>query len=110
IPEIPVAERTPLVEALLAILDLQQQRIGQLEETVQQLRDEIAMLKGLKPRPPIAPSVLDKPPVATPPPEHKRPGSDKRSKNAHLVIRDTRWLDVVDAPPGSIHRGYESFV
>jgi hypothetical protein len=110
IPEIPVTERTPLVEALLAILDLQQQRLDQLEETVQQLRDEIAILKGQKPRPQIAPSVLDKPPVATPPPEQKRPGSDKRSKNAHLVIHNTQWLDVADAPPGSIHRGYEAFV
>ena len=110
IPEIPAAERTPLVEALLALLDLQQQRIGQLEETVQQLRDEIAVLKGQKPRPQIAPSVLDQPPAATPSAEQKRPGSDKRSRNAELVIHNTQWLDVPDAPPGSIHRGYESFV
>jgi Transposase IS66 family len=110
IPEIPVAERTPLVEALLVIIDLQQQRLCQVEETVQQLRDEIAILKGQKPRPQIAPSVLDKPPAATPPPEQKRPGSDKRSKNAQLVIHHTQWLDVPDAPAGSIHIGYESFV
>src|SRR5258708_6993801 len=110
IPEIPAAERTPLVEALLAIIDLQQQRLGQLEETVQQLRNEIAILKGQKPRPQIAPSVLEKPPAAPPPPEQKRPGSDKRSKNAQLVIHKEQWLDVPDAPPGSIHRGYEPFV
>src|SRR5438128_10578378 len=94
IPEIPAAERTALVEALLAILDLQQQRICQLEETVQQLRDEIAILKGQQPRPQIAPSVLEKPPAATPLPQQKRPGSDKRSKNAHLVIHEERQLDV----------------
>jgi hypothetical protein len=110
IPEIPAAERTPLVEALLAILDLQHQRIGQLEETVQQLRDEIAILKGQKPRPPIAPSALEKPPAVPPPPEQKRPGSDKRSKNAQLLIHHTQWLDVPDAPPGSVHKSYESFV
>ena len=54
LPPIPDAERTPLVETLLAIIDLQQQRIQQLEETVGQLRDEIAILQGQKPRPKIA--------------------------------------------------------
>ena len=45
-----------MVEALLAVICAQQDRIQQLEETVQQLRDEIAVLKGQKPRPQIAPS------------------------------------------------------
>ena len=44
LPAIAEAERTPLVTALLAIIDTQQQRIAQLEETVQALRDEIAIL------------------------------------------------------------------
>jgi hypothetical protein len=61
LPPIPDAERTPLVEALLAIIDTQQQRIHQLEDTVQQLRDEIAVLKGQQPRPKIAPSRLGLP-------------------------------------------------
>src|SRR5947209_4638662 len=56
IPAVPASDRTPLVEALLAIIDAQQQRLAQLEDTVQQLRDEIALLKGQKPRPQIAPS------------------------------------------------------
>jgi hypothetical protein len=50
LPDIPVEQRTPLVEALLAIVRAQQDRIGELEETVQRLRDEIAILKGLKTR------------------------------------------------------------
>jgi len=110
IPDIPAAERTPLVEALLALIDLQQQRLGQLQETIQQLRDEIAVLKGQQPRPQIAPSLLEAPAPAPRPPEQKRPGSDKRSKNAHLVIHEEQWLDVADAPPGSVHKGYEPFV
>jgi hypothetical protein len=110
LPEIGPADRTPLVESLLAIIRIQQDRIQQLEETVQQLRDEIAILKGQKPRPQIAPSRLES---ATPPsrPEGgKRPGSEKRSKNALLVIPEEIRLRVVDAPVGSVSKGFEEYV
>ena len=59
LPNIPAEERTPLVESLLAIIRVQQDRLQQLEETVQHLRDEIARLKGQKPRPDIKPSLLE---------------------------------------------------
>ena len=58
LPPISEAERTPLVLALLATVDLQQQRIQVLDDTVLQLRNEIAMLKGQKPRPTIAPRAV----------------------------------------------------
>src|SRR5262249_9535011 len=88
----------------------QHQRLQQLEETVQQLRDEIAVLKGQKPRPTNAPSRLELP-VPPPPAEGgKRPGSDKRSKKAELVVHQERWLRVLDAPAGSVCKGYEEFV
>jgi hypothetical protein len=109
VPQIPATERTPLVEALLAIIDAQQQRIQQLEENVQQLRDEIAILKGQKPRPTIAPSRLEAP-ASSVQPGDKRPGSEKRSKNAHLTITDEQWLNVPNPPPGSVARGYESYL
>jgi hypothetical protein len=112
LPSIPPGERTPLVEALLAILDAQQQRLQQLEETVQQLRDEIAVLKGQKPRPVIAPSRLEAPTTPQPPRTagDKRPGSAKRLKNAQLTIHDEIRLPVTGAPPGSISKGYEPYV
>ena len=59
LPDIPAAERTPLVESLLALIRVQQDRIQQLETTVQQLRDDIALCKGQKPRPEIRPSLLE---------------------------------------------------
>jgi cell division protein FtsB len=54
LPVIPAEQRTPLVEALLAVIHEQQDRIRKLDETVQQLRDEIAILKSQKLRPQIA--------------------------------------------------------
>lgn len=66
LPDIPLEQRTPLVEALLAIIRAQQDRIGQLEVTVLQLRDEIAILKGLKPRPTITLCILEQPPPPPP--------------------------------------------
>jgi hypothetical protein len=111
LPPIPDAERTPLVEALLAILDAQQQRIQQLEETVQQLRDEIALLKGEKPRPKIAPSQLEKPPPKPPLSEgQKRPGSEKRAKNVSLAITDELVVPFQNAPDGSVHLRYEEYI
>ena len=53
IPKVPEEERTPLVAMLLEIIRIQQ-------EQIQELRDEIARLKGQKPKPQIKPSVLEK--------------------------------------------------
>src|SRR5205807_5348202 len=58
LPEVRPEERTPLVESLLAIIRQLLDRVEQLEETVQQVRDENALLKGQKPRPKISPSRL----------------------------------------------------
>jgi hypothetical protein len=50
------------------MIRIPQDRIQRLEETVQQLRDGIAILKGQKPRPDIKPSRLEtsQPKPATP--------------------------------------------
>ena len=110
LPPIPDAERTPLVEGLLALLDAQQTRIQQLEETVQQLRDEIAILKGQSPRPKIAPSTLETPPKTPPVPGDKRPGSAKRPKNASFLAPIEVTIPFPDPPPGAVSQGYEDYV
>ena len=111
IPDIPPEQRTPLVEALLAVIRQQQDRIAQLEETVQQLRDEIAILKGQKPRPQIAPSRLEQPLSRPPLAEgQKRPGSQKRPKNAQLTITQEIRIPFPDPPPGSVSKGYEEYI
>jgi hypothetical protein len=113
LPPIPDEQRTPLVELLLAIIDQLVQRVRELEETNQQVRDEIAVLKGQKPRPKIAPSTLEASPP--PPPQGKgakRPGSDKRSKTAELTIHHEEPLHIRDAelPAGAVLIGYEPYV
>jgi len=84
--EVPAEEMTPLVERLLRVID-------ELRLENRRLRDEIARLKGLSPRPRIRPSTLNAP---HPDPSHKRkkrrgkrPGSAKRRKTAELEIHET---------------------
>jgi hypothetical protein len=113
LPPIPDEQRTPLVVQLLAIIDLVVQRVTQLEETVQQLRDEIAVLKGQKPKPQIAPSRLESPPPRPPrEPEEKRPGSAKRAKTAELTIHEEVPVAIRDAdlPAGAVCIGSEPYV
>src|SRR5215471_3782400 len=116
LPEIRPEERTPLVEALLAIIQVLLDRNQQLEETVLQLRDEIAILKGLKPRPQIRPSHLE---AASPPSRQagsskegsaKRPGSEKRPKNSQLTIHRTVPLHIDDLPSGAVLKCYEPYM
>lgn len=111
LPDIAVAERTPLVETLLAIIRVQQDRIAHLEETVQHLRDEIAILKGQKPRPDLKPSLLEaRPPRTTGPQGGKRPGSAKRPKTAELRIDREEPLHAANLPAGATFRCYEAYV
>jgi hypothetical protein len=110
LPPIPDAERTPLVETLLGIIDLLHQRVHCLEETVQQLRDEIAVLKGQSPRPKIAPSQLTQPTQVPSTPDQKRPGSDKRAKNASFLTPIEVRIPFPDRPSGAVSNGYEEYL
>lgn len=111
IPPIPETERTPLVQSLLALIDAQQHALQQLQQTLQTLRDEIAVLKGQKPRPTIAPSRLEtpspKPPAAD---GDKRPGSIKRSKTAALIAPIEVTIPFPNPPSGAVSKGYDEYV
>jgi len=111
LPEIGPEERTPLVEALLGIVRQLLDGVAQLEETVQELRDENARLKGQKPRPDIKPSVLE---AAKPKIEvegvGKRPGSSKRPKTAELHIHHEISLHPENLSEGATFRCFEPYV
>ena len=95
LPEIAPEERTPLVLALLDII--QQQR-----EAIQQLRDEIAHLKGQKPKPQIQPSRLEQAPSRPPAGEGEKRFSeafqerrvDYSSRDLGACAKPARWLGV----------------
>ena len=107
IPHIPEEERTPLVAMLLEIIQLQQ-------EQIQALRDEIARLKGQKPKPKIKPSNLEKTKGSKEDKKNKkdkgkRPGSKKREKTAKLEIHNTEIVKPDNIPEGSRFKGYEPY-
>jgi hypothetical protein len=104
IPEIPEAERTPLVVELLEIIAL-------LQEEVQQLKDEIARLKGQKPRPQIKPSQMEPGSAerGAKKKKRKRPGSRKRKKTKKLEIHRTEVIRPDHIPEGSRFKGYDDY-
>jgi hypothetical protein len=108
LPEMGPEERTPLVEALLGMIRQLADRVAELEETVQQLRAEIAVLKGLKARPVIKPSVLEtsKPQAGTP----RRRGKPSKPRLAELTIDKEVHLHAEDLPAGARLKCYEAYV
>jgi len=114
LPDIPEEEQTPLVKALLGLLEQYSTRIVLLEETVAGLKDEINVLKGEKKRPTFKPSGMDKSGDKTSGKsknKNKRPGSEKKPKNAQLVIHeDVSIAPSTPIPEGSRFKGYCDFV
>jgi hypothetical protein len=99
-------EQTPLVDRLLRVIEEQ-------AAVIRAMRDEIARLKGLPPRPTIRPSTLNAP---HPDPTHKkkrrgkRPGSGKRQKTGELMIHETIPVPLEGLPAETQPNGYEDFV
>lgn len=104
IADIPEAEHTPLVLSLL-------ETIHYLQEQIQSLKDEIARLKGQKPRPNIKPSNLEKGSGKghAKSVEGERPGSSKRSKTAELEIHQTVIIKPENLTEGSRFKGYQDY-
>jgi hypothetical protein len=71
------------------------------------LREEVAHLKGLKGRPKIKPSGMER--ATTPRGERPRRKTKGRSKTTKRMVAEERVL-VIDAPAGSRFKGYEDFV
>ena len=94
------------------------EKVQQLTQTVGELRDEIAVLKGQKKRPVFKPSGMDKE-SETENDAHSKNGhtkardgtgkSDKVAKTARLKIHEEHKIKVADVPQGSRFLGYGEF-
>lgn len=99
------------------------QLLREREECIQELTDEIARLKGEKGKPKIKPSRLEPEKKAQSQEEEtktagsqeqqgkkKRPGSQKRQKNANLIIHETKIIQPPsEIPLGSEFKGYQDY-
>jgi hypothetical protein len=123
LPSIAEAQRSPLVEQLLVHLEHLLEENRRQAEIIQQMRDEIAVLKGQKAKPKFKPSGME---TQTEPgedtdgsdaddkddgEERKRAGSSKRSKTQQLTIHETiKVAPKAPIPEHSRFKGYRDFI
>jgi len=102
-PALSALSRAEL-EALLVELFAE---VAILKQTVAELREENARLKGLKGRPNIKPSGMDKGSApAKPTKNEKRAGRGKVTPRVGIEEK----VIIVEIPPGSRFKGYQSFL
>ena len=98
--DFPAEQVTPAVLILLEICHEQ-------AEEIQALRDEIARLKGQKPRPRIRPSKLESDDKKNP--EGRRGDQGKQGKTKRLKIHKTVVIPPDNIPEGSRFKGYQDY-
>ena len=128
LPNIADSQRTPVVEQLLEQVEQLLEENRRQAEQIQQLRDEIAVLKGQKAKPTFKPSGMH---AETEPggdadgasdtddggdegakrQPRKRAGSSKRRKTQHVTIHETlKVAPTAPVPAGSRFKGYRDFI
>ncbi len=111
---IPLSEHSQTLKLVLEVCQSQQERIALLEETVAQLKDEIAILKGEKPRPKIKPSTLNQDTPEGQGPSRGQKGRDRGGEHGkqpkELEIHETQIIEPEQIAAGSVFKGYEDYI
>ena len=114
LPDISEEDKTPIVQALLDLIESLIERVQQQDEALASLKDDINILKGDKKRPFFKGSKLYKSTQSNQSSKSaskKRPGSDKRKKTQKLVIHEDKVIKPdAPLPLGSRFKGYRDFV
>jgi len=130
LPTIADAERSALVEQLLGQIEHLLEENRRQAEIIQQMRDEIAVLKGQKAKPKFKPSGMETETEPDGDPDgrddedgdsgdgdgtgckpRKRPGSSKRSKTEQMEIHETiKIVPTAPIPEHSRFKGYRDFI
>jgi hypothetical protein len=112
--EIPLSAHSQTFKLVLEVCQRQQERIALLEETVAQLTDEIAILKGEKPRPQIKPSTLNQDQHEGEGPSRGETGKERGAGHGkqpkELEIHETQILQPEYLPVGAVFKGYEDYL
>jgi hypothetical protein len=112
LPGVSAPEKIPLSGLSRGDLEALTERLlaenAALQQTVGELRAQIARLKGVAPRPALKPSGME-PKTEPKPAEPARKRGKKRRKTAQLVIHEVRVIKA-EVPAGSDFKGYEDFV
>jgi hypothetical protein len=103
-------EKDSAVSTLIDLLEQQSVTIQQQAEQIQLLKDEIARLKGQKPKPKIKPSKLENTPKKKKKSSSgKRAGSQKREKTPDLVIHEHIRIPPEIIPKGSVFKDLQPY-
>lgn len=100
LPDIPEDQKTPLVQTLLRFIQEQAEEIALL-------KDEIAKLKGQKPRPKLPKSKTAD--DAKNKSKHQGAGNDSQcARSRKLSRKEQRVIEPVNIPVGSSFKGYDA--
>jgi hypothetical protein len=106
------SDKVPLSELSRGKLEALAERLlaknAALKQAIAALRAEVASLKGVKGRPRVKPSGMDK--STEPKPAGKRPERGAKDSKSERFIIDKERIIAADVPAGSRFKGYEDFL